>query len=66
MITEIAQIKRFLAKQYNLRLENENSDWMIRVIDPVPDCEHMVPLGVSLTPTKVRVQGDKIHIDPKD
>lgn len=66
MITEIAQIKRFLAKEYNLPLENGDSDALCRVVGQVPDCDHIIPLGVSLTPTRVVVKDDRIWIDPKD
>ena len=64
MITEIAQIKRFLADRYALATENYSNDWGIRIIDPVPDCDHMIPLGGGLKPTRVVVKDDKIHIDP--
>ena len=66
MITEIAQIKRYLADHYRLRTEDYDKDWLIRILDPVPDCEHMIPLGVSLTPTRVVVKDQKISIDPQE
>ena len=66
MITEIAQIKRFLANEYHLPLENAESDLLCRIVGTVPDCDHMIPLGVSLTPTRVVIKDNQIHVDPKD
>ena len=66
MITETAQIKRFLANQYNLPLENAANDLMVRVAGQVPDCDHIIPIGVSETPTRVVVKNDRIYIDPKE
>jgi hypothetical protein len=62
MLLEIEQIKVFLAKQYNLPLEGVPGN--SKVVG-VPDCEHMIPIGESLTPVKVRVKDDMIHIDPR-
>jgi hypothetical protein len=62
MFLEIAQIKRFLAKKHNLTLENADNDHLVKVIGLVPDGEHMIPLGRSLTPTLVRIKDDKISI----
>lgn len=66
MLTEIAQIKRFLADHYGLPLENGESALLIRVVGEVPDGEHMIPLGVSLTPTRVVIVDGRIHIATGD
>lgn len=60
MLFEIHQIKKFLSAYYNLPMDDEG-----RVLG-VPDCEHVIPLGVSETPTRVRVTDDKIYIDPPE
>lgn len=62
MFLEIAQIKRFLANKYNLPLENPDNDYLVKVIGFIPDGEHTIPLGHSLTPTLVCVKDDKIEI----
>jgi hypothetical protein len=64
MLLEIHQIKRFLAKQYNLPLENADSAALCRVVGKVPDCEHMIPLGVTEVLCRVVVKDDRILIDP--
>jgi hypothetical protein len=66
VLTEIVQIKRFLANYYHLPLANADNDMMCRIVGLVPDCEHVIPLGVSLTPTRVVVKDDRIHIGPKE
>lgn len=68
MITEIAQVKRFIADKYNLKTENYKSDLFIRVVDPIPEegYDEIIPLGVSLTPTRVVIKNEGIYIDPKN
>lgn len=56
MITEIAQIKRFLADHYQLPIENRENDSLCRIVGNVPDSEHLIPIGVSLTPTKIYIR----------
>jgi len=65
MITEIAQIKRFLAAKHNLPLENPDNDLLVKVVGEVPDGEHMIPLGVTETPTRVVIKDGAIHVDPQ-
>jgi hypothetical protein len=60
MMYEITQIKQWLID--NLGLRGEGEGWMLRVVDPVPDGEYVIPLGVSLTPTKVTIKDNQIHI----
>lgn len=59
MLYEINQIKAFLAKKFNLPYENG------RVVGQVPDGDYEIPLGVKLTPYKVTLKNDTIHIGEK-
>jgi hypothetical protein len=58
MITEIAQIKRFLAKRYGLDLEGD-SDLTLRVVGSVPPGEHIIPLGVKKIPHRVTISAEE-------
>lgn len=60
MLYEIDQIKRFLAEKYNLPYTESRIDGV------VPDGEHTIPLGASLTPTRVVIRDNRIYIDPVD
>jgi hypothetical protein len=65
MLTEIAQIKRFIAQAHNLPLIDGDSNLMIRVDGEVPDGEHIIPLGASNTPFHVTIKNGAIYIGEK-
>lgn len=60
MTYEIDQVKQFIAEKYGLPYEGG------RVVGAVPDGEHLIPLGASLTPTRVAIRGGNIFIEPAD
>ncbi len=60
MLMEIGQIQKWLAKRYNLKVEG--SGFHARVVGEVPDCEHLIPVGVHEELCIVRLKEDKIHI----
>ena len=62
MIAEINQIKRWLAKRFELRLEGEGLD--IKVVGTVPDGEYQIPIGRKPTKMRVVIRYGAIMIDP--
>ena len=63
MLLEINQVKQFLADTYP-QCPRTIVGGEVCVMD-VPDCEHMIPLGVSHALTRVVVKGERIYIDPR-
>jgi hypothetical protein len=60
LFTESKQVKEWLARELNLRTEGEG--FWLRIQDPVPDGTYRIPIGSSLTPTEVIIDGGKIRI----
>lgn len=65
MITEIAQIKRWLSRYHSIPLLDEDFDCHVRLASDPPDGEHIIPIGVSETPFHVAIRDGLIHIGDK-
>jgi hypothetical protein len=60
VLYEVTQIKEWLAENLGLRTEGEGGT--LRIIDPVPDGEHIIPIGSSLTPFHVRIKDGRVYL----
>lgn len=60
MLMETSQIQKWLSRRYNLKIEGEGFD--TRLVGDVPDCEHLIPVGVHQELCLVRVSDKVIRL----
>lgn len=60
MILEISQIKRSLARKFNIKTEGKGGD--LRLLSNPPDGSYKIRLGVSRKLCDVVILDGKIHI----
>ena len=60
MIRDVARIKRYLAWRYELPLADAENDLFVRVTEPVPDGEHVIPLGPNGETYLVKIKDDQL------
>jgi hypothetical protein len=65
VITEWAQITRWLSKRQNIPMVGEEHDWTVRLVADPFDGKYVIPLGVSETPFHVEVKDGRVIIGEK-
>lgn len=64
MLTEINEIKKWLADNLGLRIDGSGMD--LRIVGKVPDGKYMIPLGTRKILHPVTIANDRIHVgDPR-